>query len=80
MKRSKMNLSDMELHKIYYHASQRIKNRDGIHGTRYILSAPLTPDQIAVIVHFKNTLVSSCSYRYAPEIKYDCLILFDKCI
>ena len=79
MKRQKMNFSDLVNMNIEYHAFQRVHDTMGNRGTRYVLSKPLTAEQIEIINNFKNTVVSSCKYRYAPEIQYSTLIILDKC-
>lgn len=80
MKRVKMNLSDLYHLHIEYHASQRVKHNLHGYGTRFILSKPLTDEQLTAVIHFKNTLCGNCHYKYAPEIKYNTLTLYDKCI
>lgn len=80
MKRAKMNLSDFDFLKITYHASQRVKHPSYGYGTRFILCKPLTDEQITAIIRFKNTLCGNCHYKYAPEIQYNTLTLYDKCI
>lgn len=80
MKRKKMILSDFELLKIDYHASQRVKHSTYGYGTRFILDKPLNDAQITAIIRFRNTLVGNCYHKYAPEIKYNTLTLYDKCI
>lgn len=80
MRRVKMNLPDMYLLNIEYHAFQRIKHPEHGYGVRYVLCKPLNDQQIAAVIKFKNTIMGNCQYRYAPEIKYDTLILYDKCI
>ena len=46
-------------------------------GTRYILAKPLTTLQRAKFQEYSNVIISSCSYKYAPEITYDTIILLD---
>lgn len=79
MKRQKMNFSDLINMNVNFHDFHRVHDSIGNKGTRYILSNPLTDEQIKVINNFKNTIISSCQYRYAPEIKYTTLIILDKC-
>lgn len=78
MKRQKMQLFDIIALGIDYHAFQRVKDRNGNRGTRYILSTQLTPEQIAAVNRFKNTVISSAMQRYAPEIKYQTIIILDR--
>ena len=80
MKRQKMNFYDLIDMNINYHDFQQVHDNAGNKGTRYILSNMLTDEQIAKINSFKNTIISTCQYRYAPEIKYQTLIILDKCI
>ena len=80
MRRSKMNVHDLYLLDIEYHVFNRVKHPEHGYGTRYILSKPLTDIQIDSIIKFKNTLCGDCYYRYAPELKYNTIILYDKCI
>ena len=46
-------------------------------GTRYILDKPLTMLQRAKLQEYSNVIISSCSYKYAPEITHDTIILLD---
>lgn len=81
MKKQKMYLGDMLDAGIEYIDFQPVVNKKtGEKGYRYILENPLTEKQVIIINSFKNTVISSCQYRYAPEIKHDTLILLDKCI
>lgn len=80
MKRIKANVSDLYNLGIDYHAFQRVKRADGTTGTRFVLDKPLTPDQRDALSKFRNVVFSSCSLRYAPEIRYKTIILTDKCI
>lgn len=79
-KKQKMSLYDMNNLNIHYHDFQRVKNADGLKGYRYTLDKPLTAEQLQAVNSYKNTIVSSCYYKYAPEIQYTTLILTDKCI
>lgn len=80
MKRKKMLLSDMINNGINYFNFNRVKNNSGVRGWRYILDKPLTKEQITFILNFKNVVIGECNYKYAPELKYNTLIIFDKCI
>lgn len=81
MKKQKMYLGDMLDAGIEYIDFQRVTNKKtGVKGWRYILENPLTEKQVAIINSFKNTVISSCQYRYAPEIKHDTLIILDKVV
>jgi hypothetical protein len=46
-------------------------------GTRYILDKPLSTLQRAKLQEYSNVIISSCSYKYAPEITYDTIIVLD---
>jgi hypothetical protein len=78
--RRKMNVHDMYTAGIEYHAYSRVKNKHGLFGWRYVLCKPLTAEQIQAVKRWENTTISSVSYRYAPEIKYDTIIIWDKCL
>lgn len=47
-------------------------------GTRYTLDKPLTTLQRVKLQEYSNVIISSCSYKYAPEITHDTIILLDK--
>ena len=58
-----------------------VNNNDKtIKGVRYRLANRLTQEQKDYILSFKNTIISDCYLKYAPEIKYDVVIILDKCI
>ena len=80
MRRLKASLIDIINNDIKYFASQRVKNANGVKGTRFILDAPLTEAQKSALKGYKNIIYSNCYYKYAPEIKYNTLIILDKCI
>lgn len=80
MKRKKMLLSDMINNDINYFNFNRVKNNLGVSGWRYVLEKPLTDEQKIFILTFKNVVIGDCHYKYAPELKYNTLIIFDKCI
>ena len=80
MKRKKATLQDLNALNIGFFAFQRIKNNDGVFGWRYTLEKSLTDEQRYYLNQFKNVQYSSCSYRYASEIKHDVVMLFDRCI
>ena len=80
MKKQKMYLGDMLDAGIDYIDFQCITEANKYSGYRYIIEKPLTEKQIAIINSYKNTIISYCYYRYAPEICYDTVILLDKCI
>ena len=51
-----------------------------IRGTRYILGKPMTKQQEEYIKQFKNVVISTAQYRWAPEIKHQTIILTDVCL
>lgn len=79
MNRKKANFDDLIKQDVKYHAYGRIKNY-GTMGTRYILSQPLTDDQLLYFRQFKNVMMGTCYYKYDCHIEYDCLIIYDKCL
>ena len=79
-KRVKMRLSDMDSAGIYYHNFHRVRRADGLTGWRYVLDQPLTADQIQQLKQWRNVSTGSAVHRYAPEIKYTTLIIWDKCL
>lgn len=79
MRRKKMNHSDLYELGIDYGYSARVKNADGEKGWRYVLDKPLTPEQEKAVRSFKNTIISTATYRYAPEIVHQTIIMLDKC-
>lgn len=57
--------------------SMRVANDEGKKGCRYILSNKLSEEQKAKLSKYDNVIFSNATYRYAPEIKYDAIILLD---
>ena len=81
MKRKKANVSDLYANGIKYFAFSRVTNTNtGEKGYKYILCDPLTDEQKEFLAQFKNVIISSATYKYAPEIKHDTVILMDKMI
>lgn len=78
MKRIKARFSDLIDLDIEYHAFQRVKRCDGVTGTRFVLSKPLSDTQRKKLSAFRNIVFSSCAHKYAPEIRYETLIILDK--
>lgn len=82
-RKRKMTMSDLYDLRVDWHVSRRIKNlATGNRGTEFILSKPLTDEQKTTILSYKNTVYfeKGASYRYAPEICYSTVLLYDKCI
>ena len=61
---------------IIYHNFSRVKNKND-RGWRYTLSKPLTETQREELMKSKNVILGSATYRYAPEIVYNTVILLD---
>lgn len=78
MKRQKATLTDLYDLNVQYHAFQRVKDKHGNFGTRYVLSKALTSEQKDFLQTFKNVLFSTCYYKYAPEQVYNTIIIMDK--
>ncbi len=51
----------------------------GIKGYFYRMDKPLTDEQVEYVSGFSNVSLRMVSLEYAPEIKYDCVFLADKC-
>ena len=64
---------------IIYHNFSRVKNKTNKNdrGWRYTLSKPLTEIQRDELLRSKNVILGSATYRYAPEIVYNTVILLD---
>lgn len=84
MKRQKMNLSDMLNIGIEYHAFARVyspvTSKKKNLGTLYVLSKPLTEDQKTFVLGWKNTTIGTAQSKSAPEIKYNTVTVWDKCL
>lgn len=79
-RRKKMGLSDLLALGISYHAYSRVKTPDGVYGYRYRLDKPPTDEQTAAILSWKNTRTGTAHHRFAPEITYSTVTIFDHCI
>lgn len=55
MKKVKMSFTDLSDMRIYYSNSDRVKNKNGVKGTRFVLTSPLSDEQKAKIKAYKNT-------------------------
>lgn len=80
MKRIKARFSDLIGLDIEYHAFQGVRRNDGVKGTRFVLSKPLSDAQREKLSAFRNVVFSSCALKYAPEIRYETLIILDKVV
>ena len=78
--RRKASILDLMKLGVEYFKFERVKNSEGKKGTRYTLEKPLTDSQHEHLSKFKNVILSSCNYRYAPEIQHQTVILLDKCL
>lgn len=74
--KNKLTFSKMIEMGIEYFDFQDVSNGEKT-GTRYILDKPLTTSQRAKLQECSNVIISSCSYKYAPEITYDTIIVLD---
>ncbi len=80
MYKRKMSFEDIIHLGIEYFAFRRVKCKNGLSGYLYVLDKPLSDGQRKAVSGYKNTVISTCTYRYAPEIKHDSLIILNKCI
>lgn len=80
MKRLKANFFDVIEQNIEYHGYKRIKNKNGVMADMYTLCKPLTHEQKTFFEQFKNVVIGESVYKFANEIKYQTLILADKCL
>ena len=80
MRRKKASILDLIRLNVDYFKFERVKNAEGKRGTRYTLEKPLTDSQLEYLSQFKNVITSSCTYRYAPEIQHQVVIILDKCL
>lgn len=79
-RRRKMTVGDMVNARIDYHNFLRVKNKHGLMGWRFILDRPLTPEQLQGLKRWENVTTGTAQHKHAPEIKYNTLILWDKCL
>ena len=79
MKKTKMYDNDIYKLESHYHDFYRVKNNEGIRGTAFVFDK-LTSNDIQIINSFKNTIVSTGVYKYAPELHNVRIILLDRCI
>lgn len=74
----KMNFETI-LENFQWFNRERVKTQKGM-ASAFWLEKRLTEAQKEFIKTFPNTDITTVSYRYAPEIKHDVLLQFDKCI
>lgn len=60
-----------------YHAFSKVSGEMGS-GYRYVLSNKLTQEQKDYLAQYSNVQIGDAKYKYAPEIKYDTVILLDR--
>ena len=70
---------DCDIYKLesFYHDFYRVSDKNGIRGTAFVFDK-LTKNDIDIINSFKNTIISTGTYKYAQEIKNVRVILLDK--
>ena len=79
MKRQKAYFIDLiKQGVIYFNYCDFKDKKNAVTGTRYTLEKPLTSEQKNYFKKFKNVYFGTCFYRYAPEQKFDTIILPDK--
>ena len=80
MKRIKMQDRDIYNLNSHYHNFYRVSDKTtGTRGTAFVFDK-LTQNDISIINSFKNTIISTGTYKYAQEIKNVRVIVLDKCI
>ena len=75
----KIQLSDFEAAGIHYIHFERVRNAKGDRGWRYVIEKDLTEAQKNFVLSFKNTILGTAQYRFAPEIIHDTVIVMDLC-
>ena len=60
-----------------YTGISKVKNNKGV-GYRYNLKNKLTREQHSYLEQYDNVFFGEAQYKYAPEIKYDTVILLDR--
>ena len=78
----KLNLVDMDKEGLIYVAFSRVtasRSHNNIGYFIYRLEKPLSEkEQATLIAHYNNIAFSESMYRYAPQVKYQTLLVFDK--
>ena len=77
MRRKKASILDLIRLNVEYFKYEHVKNSEGKKGTRYTLEKPLTDSQLEYLSQFKNVILSTCNYRYAPEIEHQVVIILE---
>lgn len=80
MKPKKMNFQDLNLYGGYYKFS-RVKAKGGEKGYLYYLCQTLTETaKKEITTNYNNTELFIASPEYAPEIKHNAVLIYDKVI
>ena len=79
MKRIKLTLTDLINTGITYYNFRRIKFSSGERGWSYYLDKPLTDSQTKWLLQWKNVVLGTRTYVYAPEIQSNIIVILDKC-
>ena len=78
----KLNLIDMDKEGLVYFAFSRVtatRSRNGIGYFIYHLEKPLSENKQAILnAQYNNIAFGKSMYRYAPQVKYQTLLVFDK--
>lgn len=59
---------------------RRLKKHDGTKGWVYKLDRRLDDEERNIIMGYDNTDIGYIVSEYAPELRYNAVILYDKCI
>lgn len=81
-KRRKMDWYDLVERGLKWSAFRDgVLNREtGTKGTMYHLEKPLSNEDVAFIMQWKNTLVTKGYYKYNPSHEITCVFIANKCI
>ena len=78
----KLNLSDMDNEKLFYFGFSRVTaghSRNGIGYFIYHLEKPLSENKQAILIaRYNNIAFGEVMLRYAPQVKHQTLLVFDK--
>ena len=82
-KRRKMNWCDLVDRGLQWYAyfDNVLHKETGIKGSMYHMDKPLSNEDIAFIMQWKNTLITKGYYRYnLSDSGVDCIFIANKCI
>lgn len=81
-KRRKMNWFDLVNRGLQWtaFADGVLHEPTGTKGSMYHMEKPLSDEDVAFIMQWKNTLVTKGHYRYTPNNEVDCVFIAYKCI